>query len=61
MSTTKPLWQDLRFPSLAEELHRHYRDSYTLTLLDRVDVPGGLKGKCPATGACLALGYTWQG
>jgi thiopurine S-methyltransferase len=37
------------FSVTADELHRHYRDSYTLTLLDRVDVPGGLKGKCPAT------------
>ncbi len=31
------------------ELHRQYSDSYTLTPLARVDVPGGLKGKCPAT------------
>ncbi|MGE0469805.1 MAG: thiopurine S-methyltransferase [Nitrospira sp.] len=37
------------FSVTADELHRHYRDSYTLTLLARVDVPGGLKGKCPAT------------
>ena len=32
-----------------EELRRHYGDAYTLTPLARVDVPGGLKGKCPAT------------
>lgn len=32
-----------------DELHRHYSDCYTLTALARVDVPGGLKGKCPAT------------
>ena len=32
-----------------DELHRHYHDSYTLTPLARVEVPGGLKGKCPAT------------
>lgn len=32
-----------------DELHRHYSDDYTLTLLSRVEVPGGLKGKCPAT------------
>jgi len=31
-----------------EELHRHYRESYRLTLLDSADVAGGLKGKCPA-------------
>ena len=31
------------------ELQHHYSDAYTLTLLDRVDVPGGLKGTCPAT------------
>jgi thiopurine S-methyltransferase len=33
----------------SDELHRHYSDSYALTLLARVEVPGGLKGKCPAT------------
>jgi len=32
-----------------DELHRHYSDSYTLRPLARIDVPGGLKGKCPAT------------
>ncbi len=37
------------FSITADELHRHYRDGYTLTPLARVDVPGGLKGKCPAT------------
>jgi len=37
------------FSVTTDELHRHYRDSYALTLLARVDVPGGLKGKCPAT------------
>ena len=36
------------FSVTPDELHRHYSDSYTLTLLARVDVPGGLKGKCPA-------------
>jgi thiopurine S-methyltransferase len=36
------------FSVTAEELHRHYSDSYTLTPLARVEVPGGLKGKCPA-------------
>lgn len=37
------------FSVTSEELHHHYSDSYSLTLLARVDVPGGLKGKCPAT------------
>jgi len=37
------------FSVTADELHRHYNDSYTLTPLARLDVPGGLKGKCPAT------------
>lgn len=37
------------FSVTADELHRHYSDSYALVLLARVDVPGGLKGKCPAT------------
>ena len=37
------------FSVTADELHRHYSDSYSLTPLARIDVPGGLKGKCPAT------------
>mgnify|MGYP001264995346 CR=1 FL=1 len=37
------------FSVTADELHRHYSDNYTLTLLARLEVPGGLKGKCPAT------------
>ncbi|NOU11301.1 MAG: thiopurine S-methyltransferase [Nitrospira sp.] len=37
------------FSVTSEELHRHYSDSYSLTLLARLEVPGGLKGKCPAT------------
>lgn len=32
-----------------DEVRRHYTDSYNLTLLASSDVPGGLKGKCPAT------------
>jgi len=42
------------FSVTPDELHRHYNDSYSLTPLARVDVPGGLKGKCPATE------YIWQ-
>ena len=37
------------FSVTPDELHRHYGNSYTLTPLARIDVPGGLKGKCPAT------------
>lgn len=37
------------FSVTSEELHRHYSDGYTLTPLARLEVPGGLKGKCPAT------------
>jgi thiopurine S-methyltransferase len=37
------------FSVTSDELRRHYSDSYTLKLLARIDVPGGLKGKCPAT------------
>jgi len=37
------------FSVTPDELHRHYSDNYSLTLLARVEVPGGLKGKCPAT------------
>lgn len=32
----------------SDELHRLYGGSYRLTRLESVDVPGGLKGKCPA-------------
>jgi thiopurine S-methyltransferase len=32
-----------------DEVARHYRGSYDLTLLTTADVPGGLKGKCAAT------------
>ncbi len=37
------------FSVTPDELHRHYSDSYTLTPLARLDIPGGLKGKCAAT------------
>ncbi|MBX3320905.1 MAG: thiopurine S-methyltransferase [Nitrospira sp.] len=37
------------FSVTPDELHRHYNDAYALTLLARIEVPGGLKGKCPAT------------
>lgn len=32
-----------------EEIHRHYEDSYVLTLAESKQIPGGLKGECPAT------------
>lgn len=31
-----------------EEVNRHYRGNYDLTLLARVEIPGGLKGRYPA-------------
>jgi thiopurine S-methyltransferase len=37
------------FSVTSDELRRHYSADYTLTLLARLEVPGGLKGKCPAT------------
>lgn len=36
------------FSVSGEELHQHYDKYYTLKNLARVDVPGGLKGKCDA-------------
>ncbi len=35
-------------PLPPDELHRHSSDSYALTPLVRLHLPGGLKGKCPA-------------
>ncbi len=32
-----------------EEVHQHYKDSYTIKLLESVAVAGGLKGEYPAT------------
>lgn len=37
------------FSISAEEVNKHYREHYSLSLLSSVDVPGGLKGKCSAT------------
>jgi len=37
------------FSLASEEVARHYRTSYALTLLDRVEIPGGFKGKISAT------------
>lgn len=31
-----------------EEVNQHYRDSYDLTLIVSTNIPGELKGKCPA-------------
>lgn len=42
------------FSVTADELHRHYSDSYALALLARVEVAGGLKGKC------LAVEHIWR-
>ncbi|AYH41931.1 thiopurine S-methyltransferase [Azoarcus sp. DN11] len=32
-----------------DEVRQHYEAAYHLTRLVQIDVPGGLKGKCPAT------------
>jgi thiopurine S-methyltransferase len=37
------------FSISGEEVKHHYDDYYALTLVESVDVPGGMKGKCPAT------------
>ena len=37
------------FSVTAEEIRRHYATDYEITPLTTTDVPGGLKGKCPAT------------
>ena len=37
------------FSVTPDELHHHYDDNYILTPLARVELPNGLKGKCPAT------------
>jgi thiopurine S-methyltransferase len=32
-----------------EEIRQHYGQRYDITILTSLDVPGGLKGRCPAT------------
>ncbi len=36
------------FSISVEEVNRHYATKYNLTLVESVDVPGGVKGKCAA-------------
>lgn len=36
------------FSIVSEEVIRHYRDTYEVTLLDKVEIPGGFKGKIAA-------------
>lgn len=36
------------FSISADEVKEHYREHYTVTLLKSLNVPGGMKGKCPA-------------
>lgn len=44
------------FSITPDELQAHYASHYTLTQVDRVDVPeGGVKGKCPAEEHAWAL------
>ena len=37
------------FSVSTEEIQRHYGQRYDITVLASLDVPGGLKGRCPAT------------
>ncbi len=38
-----------------EEIRQHYGHRYDITVLTSLDVPGGLKGRCPATERVYAL------
>jgi thiopurine S-methyltransferase len=42
------------FSITAEEINRHYRENYDLSLLESVEVPGGLRG-----GLCTAKENIW--
>jgi thiopurine S-methyltransferase len=42
----------------AEEINALYGNSYTITELTRTEVPGGLKGRCPATEVCWLLEHS---
>lgn len=44
------------FSITGEEVIRHYREAYAVTLLDRMDIPGGFRGKLPAKEAIWLLG-----
>lgn len=37
------------FSVTTAEIHQHYGHRYDITVLASLDVPGGLKGRCPAT------------
>ena len=51
------LMQGPPFAIAGEEVARHYHGSYTLTLLDRVEIPGGFKGRIPATESIWLLAW----
>ena len=38
-----------------DEINRHYASTYTVQLLERTSIEGGLKGKCPATESAWLL------
>ncbi|WP_300450463.1 thiopurine S-methyltransferase [Accumulibacter sp.] len=44
------------FPIFADEVARHYRDHYTVSLLSSEEIPGGFKGKIPAKESVWQLG-----
>ena len=37
------------FSVTTEEIQQHYSKRYDISILTSLDVPGGLKGRCPAT------------
>ena len=37
------------FSVTTEEIQQHYSERYDISILTSLDVPGGLKGRCPAT------------
>lgn len=39
----------------SNEVHEHFLNSYTITLLESRDVPGGMKGKCDSTESAWLL------
>lgn len=43
------LMQGPPFSVPASEVHDHYGEAFQITLLESLEIPGGLKGKCPAT------------
>ena len=47
------------FSVTTAEIHQHYGLRYDITVLASLDVPGGLKGRCPATERVYVLRKGW--